>query len=391
MNKHLIATMAAVWITIGAAPFSYGQGEGNTPAVITNVTWEISRNIFGNPFGPFLPFEAFDPAVDNARETDVIRATVTIFDPDFDGEDGDEVFILRQSIGGLVFGFPTPEPPPIPEDDEEFQPEEGDGLKPPAGQTTLDVQLLFTIPTWIGKNQARLRGLIDFDVFWLIRFIVSNDQDPGCETDVFGFIIECDEPVFIWDELVFAVEHPELAPPNPPPFADAGPDQTVAVDSMVALNGDRSFDAFNLGFDFNSEEIFEKDVLVYAWEWISGPVRVEPTQANPNDPIATVPLSELGTYVYRLTVDDNFNTLPSTDSITINVVSEIPENRPPRAVITGSVSPIVQGSIITLDGSTSSDPDNDLLAFLWRQTALPRPARRRLRSPPWRCRPSLRR
>jgi hypothetical protein len=97
-------------------------------------------------------------------------------------------------------------------------------------------------------------------------------------------------------------------------------------------------------------------------------VRVEPTQSNQNDPIATAALSELGTYVYRLTVDDNFNSLPNTDSVTINVVPEIPENRPPRAVITGSVSPIVQGSIITLDGTSSSDPDNDLLRFLWRQT-----------------------
>ena len=158
-----------------------------------------------------------------------------------------------------------------------------------------------------------------------------------------------------------------MAPPNPPTFADAGPDQAVELGTTVTLDGGRTYDGFNLGFDALNENTFEKDTLTFTWEWISGPQRVDPVQDEPSNPQATVTLNLVGDYVYRVTVDDNVNSLPGTDSVTITVVEDIPGNQAPIAIVDAPTG-VVVGDIVTLDGSGSADPDGDSLWYHWRQT-----------------------
>jgi hypothetical protein len=81
-----------------------------------------------------------------------------------------------------------------------------------------------------------------------------------------------------------------------------------------------------------------------------------------------VTLNEIGTYVYRLIVDDGVNALPSSDTVTIQVVSTLPENRAPTATIEAPTEAVVTGQVIMLNGTASSDPDGDRLSFRWRQT-----------------------
>ena len=115
----------------------------------------------------------------------------------------------------------------------------------------------------------------------------------------------------------------------------------------IILDGSRTFDSFNQGFDVGSEDVFEKDDLSFTWEWISGPTRVNPVQTDEGDPTATVFLTVADPnepYVYRLTVDDNVNALPSTDSVAITVVEELEDKNPPVAVIEGPASARTLGS-----------------------------------------------
>lgn len=142
----------------------------------------------------------------------------------------------------------------------------------------------------------------------------------------------------------------------------------VEVGSTVVLDAGRTYDGFNLGFDPSSRNVFEKDALAFTWEWISGPQRVEPAQNDPSDPQATVTLNLIGEYVFRVTVDDNVNSLPTTDSVAITVVQDIPGNQAPIAVVDGPTEPVTVGDVITLDGSGSRDPDGDPLEYHWRQT-----------------------
>ncbi len=371
MSRVTISVLVYLGLIALAMPVSLAQDqEGNAPPQIIDATWEIGRLtaiVDGMlVYGPFLPF---DPATELASERDLIRVTVTIVDPDWTVEDNDDEVFVRQVGAWIPFAdFLAPEPPPIPGDDDAFQPKEGPGLSPPEGQTQIDYTFEFQVPEFEGKNQARLRGLIDYDVRWLMQFVVSNSQDPGIRLSEFGIVTGSDEPIFVWAEYLNAIENPIFSPANPPAFADAGADQVVEVGSAAVLDAGRTYDGFNLGFDPSSRNVFEKDALAFTWEWISGPQRVEPAQNDPGDPQATVTLNLIGEYVFRVTVDDNVNSLPSTDSVAITVVQDIPGNQAPIAVVDGPAGPVTVGDVITLDGSGSRDPDGDPLEYHWRQT-----------------------
>jgi len=362
----IISFLAATYVV--ATPVA-GQGTttNNTPPTIDSVTFEIARNLTGDPSGPFAAFVPFDPVTENAAELDLLRVTFVVSDPDFNGMDGDGIFFLNQMVFTPVVGFPSPEPPPVIGDRNTFFPEQ-DGLKPPSG-TMLTSEVNIQIPSFSGKNQARLRGLINFDVAWVFNLWVSNSQNPNCAVANRGVVTgPCQMPTALASIRIFAVENPALAPANPPAFADAGANQIVKAGREVTLDGSRTFDSFNLGFNPDDVNVFDKDVLSFTWEWISGPARVDPVQTSESDSQAAVTLDQVGTYVYRLFVDDNFSALPNSDTVTIDVVADLPTNAPPTAVIVGPARARTVGSTITLDGSQSSDPDGDTLGFRWRQT-----------------------
>ncbi len=364
----------------------------DTPPTITNVEWEISRYLGGDVFplsngvpafcgnfsapggnyGNYEPFVPDDPSF-LAYELDVIRLSVTVTDPDFvdEGsgsgdpidpvqEPGDELFYLNTSLGSIG----PPEAPPITKSRNSFVPAD-EGLAPATGEVYTIVEC-FRLPEFNGKNQDRLRGDISWDVFYTVFFYVANSQSP-CDVDAYGFLSNCEEPVVATSGTIFVLENPLLPPVNPTAFADAGADQLVEVGQNVTLDGSRTFDSFNVGFDDNNEDVFEKDTLSFTWEWISGPVDVDPTQSAATEPTAELTFDEPGTYVYRLTVDDNFNALPTTDSVTITVVEELPDENPPFVVITGPAGAVSPGAFVTLDASDSGDPDGDELTFRWVQ------------------------
>ena len=341
----------------------------NTPPAITDFEWTISR--YAGTIGLIDFYDAevpFDPETMLAYEKDVLHFEVEITDPDFDGEEGDAIFYVFQTGWIPVTGYPSPEPPPITQDFNQFFPEE-EGIKPPAGQISITVSESLEIPMFTGNNQAKLRGLINYDVSWFFVFGVSNSQNPGCEGSNYGAIYPPCEEATDWQfEIIYAAKNPLVVVPNPPPFADAGSDRTVNPGTVI-LDGSRSIDLYNLGFNTNSSNVFEKDTLTYTWEWISGPTRVNPQQDDPTDPLATVNLVVEGTYVYRLTVDDNVNALPSSDTVTI-VITQLADNHPPLAGIKADPSGKTTwtvGETVTLV-SSSTDPDDDELSYYWQQT-----------------------
>jgi hypothetical protein len=279
-----------------------------------------------------------------------------------------------------------------------FEPEEDTGFKPTKNYQFQDapppvaiLDYAFFLPEILGRNQDRLDGTVNFDTLYNLVFTFANSQAPaGTEDDLdffggFGFgeffgdfrFSGCEECTFSFTTIQ-VVSNPALDPANASPIADASVSaQTVAAGALVTLDGSRTFDSTNEGFDPSSATIFEKDILTYTWEWISGPQRVDPVQDLPTNPKATVTLNTLGTYRYRLLVDDNASPgLPSLASIELTVVAELPGNQPPIATITGPAGPVALGNEITLDASASIDPDGTPLNFRWRQVnALGEPIR----------------
>jgi len=371
--------MLPVVLVVGLLSFTtaFSQDEGNAPPTVTIVEWNVLRDGLAQspPSGgapPVFDRDRGDPLSNIAGqgitnegaflhfETDFVLVTVRITDADWTGEDADEGVFLRFTALPFPYRDYPPDPPPVVASGSAFfGVTEDEGFQPPEGQTSMDIVIRFQVPEFLGTNAARLQGEIDWDTRWLVIIEASNEQEPG--EDV---LVVADEVTFV------ALEDPDLGPPNPPPFADAGPDQLVALGTTVILDGGGTFDGFNVGFDPANPNAYEKDILAFDWEQLSGPEQVTIVRRDlTNEPeIAEVTVNAIGTYVFRLIVSDGVNPTPSTDTVEVTVVSSIPENNVPTAVIDGPTAPVVIGSNIVLNATGSSDPDGDPLTFRWRQT-----------------------
>lgn len=397
MRAHSFVVAAMGGFLLAAVPQAFGQ----TVPFCYVVGWTVDRPTTGET--PFDEFNAagVDPSLIAGflhEEFDIVTATLRVVDldwvpPEDPNQEADyEGVFVRFTASSNLWWVPPAAPPIRQASTEFFGVAEGEGFAPPPSEREnlfVDVPIVFQIPEFLGRNQLRLRGQIPFDCEWLAIFAVSNEEDPQLDDETeqeeeelirlpgfIGSLPQCGGPIFctlgpppFGPYWVRAIESPALAPSNPPGFADAGPDRTVLPNTVVKLDGSRSFDSSNIGFDPNDDvNIFEKDKLTFTWEWISGPERVDPVQSSPRDPVATVVFTRLGEYVYRLTVSDNVNAPPSQDSVTISVVERLPANRGPRARISGPPGDILIGTIVTLDGTGSTDPDGDELTYRWEQT-----------------------
>jgi len=131
---------------------------------------------------------------------------------------------------------------------------------------------------------------------------------------------------------------------NSAPVANAGADQTRLFGDTVILDGSASSDA-------------DGDLLTYQWSLI---VPTGSTAAL-YDPSAVQPIFDIdvsGDYVAQLIVNDGkVDSVP--DTVTIST-----SNSKPIANAGANQAPKL-GDTVTLDGSASSDVDNDTLTFQW--------------------------
>ncbi|MCF6323230.1 MAG: PKD domain-containing protein [Gammaproteobacteria bacterium] len=140
---------------------------------------------------------------------------------------------------------------------------------------------------------------------------------------------------------------------NIAPIASAGPDQTVATGQAVMLDGIASSDANN-------------DQLTYLWSLINAPDDSGSSLNNTtvSNPTFTPDLD--GNYVLQLIVNDG--QLDSSMDI-VTIISSTANIIP--IANAGPDQTIETNQTVQLDGSASSDANNDPLTYLWSLTASP--------------------
>ncbi|MCB1658636.1 MAG: hypothetical protein KDI39_10435, partial [Pseudomonadales bacterium] len=140
---------------------------------------------------------------------------------------------------------------------------------------------------------------------------------------------------------------------NAAPVANAGLSQNIVTGSIVTLDGSASTDA-------------NSDALTYSWVLTSKPVGSVAVLSNINSPKPTFTADIAGDYVATLIVNDGkINSEASNVTIKASVANAAP------VANAGLSQNIVTGSIVTLDGSASTDANSDALTYSWVLTSKP--------------------
>lgn len=139
--------------------------------------------------------------------------------------------------------------------------------------------------------------------------------------------------------------------PNAAPVADAGPDQTVAEGSTVALDGTNSSDT-------------DDGIREFYWEQTDGTVLVALSDAFAEQPTFDAPVvgPAGAAMTFTLTVTDNSGAT-NTDTCIVNITNV---NINPVADA-GPDQTVAEGVTVFLDGSDSNGMDDAIAQYLWEQ------------------------
>jgi PKD repeat protein len=141
---------------------------------------------------------------------------------------------------------------------------------------------------------------------------------------------------------------------NEPPQANAGLDQTVDGGSVVTLDATDSLD-------------IDDSIVSYSWKQTNGQT-VTLLNAASDQATFTAPNVESDgvSLTFELTVTDT-GTLSDTDSCIVNITQIIQQNQTPTAVVAPDYTETTGGTLVTMDGSGSTDPDGEPLSYVWSQ------------------------
>ena len=139
--------------------------------------------------------------------------------------------------------------------------------------------------------------------------------------------------------------------------AKAGPDQTVDEGDTVILDG--------------SESKLKGGNYIYQWQQVKKGPRVVLQKADEAIASFTAPqISKDVTLTFKLTVRSTSGKKDKdTDETKVHVL-DIESNDPPMADA-GPDQNVDEETTVRLDGSNSSDPDDGIESYLWKQTAGP--------------------
>ncbi len=131
------------------------------------------------------------------------------------------------------------------------------------------------------------------------------------------------------------------------PSADAGIDQNVITGSIVQLDGTNSYDP-------------NGDTLTYTWSLLSKPASSTAILSDNTSPTPDFTADLDGDYTFGLIVNDGIH-----DSLQDQVLITAATGNSAPVAHAGNDRSVPTGSVVTLDGSLSSDANGDSLSYRW--------------------------
>ncbi len=142
---------------------------------------------------------------------------------------------------------------------------------------------------------------------------------------------------------------------NKPPIAIAGPDQVITLPTdSVSLDGNASSDP-------------DGTISSFLWRKISGPASFNINNASSASPVVKNLIG--GTYQFELKVTDKGG-LSAKDTMQV-IVDVVPTNHSPVANAGSDQTITLPVNSVTLDGSGSRDPDNNITSYGWMKISGP--------------------
>src|SRR5258705_9591112 len=143
---------------------------------------------------------------------------------------------------------------------------------------------------------------------------------------------------------------------NKLPIAVAGPDQDITLPTdSISLDGTASSDP-------------DGSISNYLWTKISGPSSFN--ISNTTSALAVSKNLVAGSYLFELKVTDNGG-LSAKDTMRVIVDSVLTTNHPPTANAGTDTTITLSSNIIKLDGSRSTDPENNIIGYTWSKISGP--------------------
>jgi hypothetical protein len=141
---------------------------------------------------------------------------------------------------------------------------------------------------------------------------------------------------------------------NIPPTANTGGSQTIVLPAnTVNVDGSKSQDT-------------DGEIVTWLWKKVTGPAGG--TISNPNMAATQIAQLQEGTYSFSLTVTDDKG---ATATATLTITVKPPANVPPTAYAGGSQTIVLPTSTVILNGGKSTDPDGEIISWLWQKVSGP--------------------